>query len=104
MSKLGLKSQAIVLSMVLSQIPVVIRYLSEAITTIRLKYRGKKLHKVATPLALLSLLTSRALTESYLIYGLPASSELTVFKRKDLRLYLLFVTLVILEIMVTGNP
>lgn len=99
-SKLGLKNQAIVLSMVFSQIPAIIHYLSEAVTTIKLKYRGRKLHKVATPLTLLSFLTSRSLTESYLIYGLPTCSELTLYKRRDLHLYLMFVMLIALEVII----
>ncbi|MEM0217607.1 MAG: hypothetical protein QXM73_02500 [Candidatus Nezhaarchaeales archaeon] len=102
LSRLGLKSQSIILSMVLSQVPTIIHYLSEAITTVKLKYKGKRLHKVATPLALLSFLTSRALTESYLIYGLPTYSKLTRYKRRDLSLYSLFIVLILLEIMIGG--
>ncbi|MEM2534432.1 MAG: hypothetical protein QXD12_01355, partial [Candidatus Nezhaarchaeales archaeon] len=102
LSKLGLKNQSVILSMVLSQVPTIIHYLSEAITTVKLKYKGKRLHKVATPLTLLSFLTSRALTESYIVYGLPTYSELTTYKRRDLSLYLLFVILVLLEIMISN--
>lgn len=101
-SKLGLKNQAIVLSMVLSQVPTIIHYLSEAITTIKFKYKGRKPHKVAIPLTLLSFLTSRSLTESYLLYGLPICSELTLYKRKDSHLYLLFAVLIVLEVIVVN--
>jgi len=96
MSKLGLKKQALALSMVMSQIPTTFYYLSEAATTIKLKYKGKRPYKIVVPLALLSFLTSRSLAESYLIYGVPiTTTRLSVHKKKDVYLYLLLVALAI---------
>jgi len=95
MSKLGLEEQALALSMMLSQMPTTLYDLSEAATTIRLKYKGKKPYKIAVPLTLLSFLISRSLTESYSIYGPPTmDAKLTMYKRKDIYLYSLLATLV----------
>ena len=96
MGKLGLNKQALALSMVMSQIPTTLYYLSEATTTIKLKYKGKRLYKVVVPLALLSFLTSRSLTESYLIYGAPTmAAGLSTHKKKDVHLYSLLIVLAI---------
>lgn len=105
MSKLGLKGQALALSMTMSQIPTTLYYLSEAATTIKLKYKGKRLHKMTVPLTLLSFLTSRSLAESYFIYGLPVmDSKLTIYKNKDVYLYLLLVVLVIVVTLIDVLP
>lgn len=88
LSGLGFKGQALAFSMAISQIPTTLYYLSEAATAIKLKYRGKRPYKIAVPLALLSLLTSRSLAESYTIYGPPAMDvRLTTHKTKDIYLY-----------------
>jgi len=95
MSKLSLDRQALALSMMLLQIPTTLYCLSEAATTIKLKYKGKKPYKIAVPLTLLSFLTSRGLAESYSIYGPPTmDAKLTMYKRKDVYLYSLLATLV----------
>jgi hypothetical protein len=95
LSKLGFKGQALAFSMAISQIPTTLYYLSEATTTIKLKYKGRRPYKIAVPLALLSLLTSRSLAESYTIYGPPAMDvKLTMYKKKDIYLYLSLAALV----------
>lgn len=95
MNKLGLKKQAMALSMVLFQVPTIIHYLSEAATALKLKYKGKKPYKIVVPLTLLSFLTSRSLLEAYILYGAPADTSFTLYKNKDFDLYLSFVLLVI---------
>ncbi len=96
MNMLGLKKQALALSMVMSQMPTTLYNLSEATTTIKLKYKGKRPYKIVVPLALMSFLTSRGLAESYLIYGAPTvTARLTTHKKMDAYLYLLLAILVI---------
>ncbi|MEL9999777.1 MAG: hypothetical protein QXH02_01580 [Desulfurococcaceae archaeon] len=84
---LGSKKYALLFSLVISQIPVTIYYASEAFTTIKLKYGGRKLHRVVVPLVLLSLYNARSLLESHLLYGVFYEADLTLLKRKDLLLY-----------------
>jgi hypothetical protein len=105
MSKLGLKEQALTFSMMLSQIPTMLYYLSEAATTIKLKYKGKKPYKIVVPLTLLSFLTSRSLAESYSIYGSPTvTTKLTIYKKKDVYLYSLLAVLVIGVTLIDSLP
>ena len=95
---LGLKKQSMLFSMIMLQIPTTMYYLSEAATTIRLKYKGKKIHKIVVPLILLSLYTSRSMIESYVLYGVSLESKLTLFKKKDIFIYTLLLTVTILVI------
>ncbi|MEM4481918.1 MAG: hypothetical protein QXK88_06435 [Desulfurococcaceae archaeon] len=89
LTRLGFRSQALILSVVIAHIPLVLNYVSESFITIRLKYKGKKLYKVVVPLTLLSLYTARGLYEANLLYGSMSmpSSRLTLFKRGDIALY-----------------
>ncbi|MEM4576131.1 MAG: hypothetical protein QW701_01570 [Candidatus Nezhaarchaeales archaeon] len=95
MNALGMKRQAVALSMVLFQIPTIIHYLSEAATALKLKYKGKKPYKIVVPLTLLSFLTSRSLLETYVLYGVPADAKFTLYKSKDVHLYLPFILLIL---------
>lgn len=87
LSLFGFRKHAVLFSLVVSQIPVTIYYTSEAFTTIRLKYGGKRLYRMIVPLVLLSLHNARSILESHLLYGVSYESKLTVFKRRDLTLY-----------------
>lgn len=84
---LGSKKYALLFSLVISQIPVTIYYASEAFTTVKLKYGGKRLHRVVVPLILLSLHSARSLLESHLLYGAFYETNLTLLKKKDIVLY-----------------
>ncbi|MEM1628853.1 MAG: hypothetical protein QW551_06240 [Desulfurococcaceae archaeon] len=88
-SKMGLKTQAFMLSVTIAHIPVLLNYLSESAVAIKLKYRGRKLYKLVIPLILLSLYTARGLYEAHLIYGatLRPRIRFTFFKKKDILLY-----------------
>ncbi len=85
--KLGLKSVAELYSLVLLQLPLVLYYLSESAVTIKLKYKGKRLHRIAIPLILLVAYTSRSTLESYLIYSGDYSEELKLRGKRDSVLY-----------------
>lgn len=86
---LGFKNYSLKFSLVLSQIPVIIYYASEAFTTTRLKYGAKKLYKFVIPLILLTIATSRSTLEAYMIYGTSLESNLSICKSKDWILYTL---------------
>lgn len=93
---LGLARQAEILSLAILQLPLVLNYLSEAAVTVRLKYRGRCLHKLAVPLVVLVAYTSRSLYEAHLLYGVSyGNAELTVFKKRDFILYLLLLLAVV---------
>lgn len=92
---LGSKKYALLFSLVISQIPVTIYYASEAFTTVKLKYGGKRLHRVVIPLVLLSLYSARSLFESHLLYGVSYDANLTLFKKKDLVLYSIAIPIII---------
>lgn len=93
---LGLREYSILFSMVMSQIPIVLYYASEAFTTTRLKYGNKRVYKFVVPLVLLSLYTSRSLVESYVQYGAQAESKFVAFRERDLYIYVLLIPLIIL--------
>ena len=97
--KLGLKSVAELYSLVLLQLPLVLYYLSESAVTIKLKYRGKRLHRVAVPLILLVAYTSRGVLESYLIYGVDHSGELKLSGERDAVLYTSILVLVVVVLL-----
>lgn len=86
-SILGLKKHANIFTLVLSQIPITIYYVSEAFTTVRLKYGNRKLYKVVLPLMLITLYSARNLIESSLIYGVTTETKLVIFKNKDVLIY-----------------
>lgn len=92
---IGLGEYAVLFSMVMAQLPLVIYYASEAFTTTRLKYGGKRLYKFVIPLTLLALYTSRNLVESYLLYGAPLKSKISLFKPRDFYLYILLAGLIV---------
>ncbi|MEM4718191.1 MAG: hypothetical protein QXE81_05475 [Desulfurococcaceae archaeon] len=85
--KIGFKNYSLMFTMVLSQIPVLIFYASEAFTTTRLKYGAKKLYKFVVPLILLAITTSRNTLEAYTIYGASSELKLSLYRRKDWALY-----------------
>lgn len=93
---LHLKRHALLFSLVLLQMPLTLYYLSEAFTTIKLKYGGKRLHKVVIPMVLLLLYTSRSYLEAYMLYGLPERCKLEKFKSRDVLLYLTLIATAIL--------
>ncbi len=101
--KLGLKFVADLYTLVLLQLPVVVYYLSESAVTVKLKYKGRKPHKIAIPLILLTTYTSRSALESYLIYGEPPTEKLTLWKRRDAVIYVSTLLLVILVLMVLST-
>ncbi|MEM1695338.1 MAG: hypothetical protein QXS14_02040 [Desulfurococcaceae archaeon] len=96
-NKLGLKTQALVLSVTVAHIPVLLNYLSESAVAIKLKFKGRKLYKLVVPLILLSLYTARGLYEAHLIYraSLKPRAKFTFFKRNDFLLYSVVLFLVI---------
>lgn len=101
--KLGLKFVADLYTLVLLQLPVVVYYLSESAVTVKLKYKGRKLHKIAIPLILLTTYTSRSALESYLIYGEPPTEKLTPWKRRDAVIYVSTLLLVVLVLTVLST-
>lgn len=101
--KLGLKFVADLYTLVLLQLPVVVYYLSESAVTVKLKYKGRKLHKIAIPLILLTTYTSRSALESYLIYGEPPTEKLTLWKRRDAVIYVSTLLLVVLVLTVLST-
>lgn len=101
--KLGLKFVADLYALVLLQLPVVVYYLSESAVTVKLKYKGRRLHKIAIPLILLTTYTSRSALESYLIYGEPPTEKLTLWKRRDAVLYVSTLLLVVLVLIVLST-
>ncbi|MET1159571.1 MAG: hypothetical protein ABWW65_01285 [Thermoprotei archaeon] len=103
-NKLGLRTLSQLFSMVFMQLPLVFYYLSESSITIRLKYRGKRLYRIAIPLVLLIVHTSQSLIESYMLYGYSNINTTTKwFEKKDLLLYteLVVLTLLILYLVKT---
>jgi hypothetical protein len=78
-------------------------YLSESAVTVKLKYKGRKLHKIAIPLILLTTYTSRSALESYLIYGEPPTEKLTLWKRRDAVIYVSTLLLVVLVLIVLST-
>lgn len=96
-NKVGLKSQAWMLPVVIAHIPIAINYLSESSVTIKLKYKSKRPYKLVVPLILLSLYTARGLYEAHLIYGgvSKTASKPVFFKKHDLVLYAGILALVI---------
>jgi hypothetical protein len=101
--KLGLKFVADLYTLVLLQLPVVVYYLSESAVTVKLKYKGRKLHKIAIPLILLTTYTSRSALESYLIYGEPPTEKLTLWRRRDAVIYVSTLLLVVLVLTVLST-
>jgi glucan phosphoethanolaminetransferase (alkaline phosphatase superfamily) len=101
--RLGFKSAADLYALVLLQLPVVAYYLSESAVTLKLKYRGRRLHKIAIPLILLTTYTSRSALESYLIYGEPPAEKLTLWRRRDAVLYAYTLLLIVLVLLVLST-
>jgi len=101
--RLGFKSVADLYALVLLQLPVVAYYLSESAVTLKLKYRGRRLHKIAVPLILLTTYTSRSALESYLIYGEPPAEKLMLWRRRDTVLYAYTLLLVVLVLLVLST-
>jgi len=95
LSSIGAKSYALLMTLVVPQIPVTIFYASEAFTTVKLKYGGKKLYKVIVPLVLLTVYNARSMFESHLLYGVSYEAKLTLFKRKDVLLYVVEAVLIL---------
>jgi hypothetical protein len=90
LSKLGARRLSVLYSIALIQVPVVLFYLSEAVTTIKLKYGGKRLYRAAVPLVLFSVHTSRSLYEAHLVYGYgEGPARLALLGKMDWRLVLL---------------
>jgi len=101
--KLGFKSAADLYALVLLQLPVVVYYLSESAVTVKLKYKGRRLHKIAIPLILLTTYTSRSALESYLIYGEPPTEKLVLWRRRDVVIYVSTLLLVVLVLIVLST-
>jgi hypothetical protein len=88
LNKLGFKTASLLLSLVVLQMPTTLIYTSEAFTTIKLKYGGRRLYKVVLPLVILSLFTARSYAEAIALYGVTTEAPLTLYKKRDILLYL----------------
>ncbi|MEM0001888.1 MAG: hypothetical protein QXS24_02815 [Desulfurococcaceae archaeon] len=102
LSILGFKQYSVLFSLIISQIPIVIFYASEAFTTIRLKYGSRKIHKVIVPLVLLSLQSARSLMESYTIYGVSHEHKLITYRANDVVLYVASVISMITPLLINS--
>jgi hypothetical protein len=99
LGKLGLKTIREVYTLVLLQLPIVLYYLSESAVTIKLKYKGKRLHRIAIPLILLTAYTSRSALESRIIYGENPAENLKLSNKRDIALYLSTLLLIFLVLL-----
>ncbi|ACL10593.1 hypothetical protein [Desulfurococcus amylolyticus] len=96
LAALGLRDQAVILTLLLSQLPLTLVYFSEALVTISLKYRGRRMGALVTPLIYHTALLTRSRLEALLQYPVkPSYSGLTLFRVKDIYLYIMLALLVL---------
>jgi hypothetical protein len=95
LSRLGLTEHAQTITMVLAQIPVILTYFSEALVTLRLKYKGRKIFSAITPLIYYTAQNSRNIIETYIMYPMKESREnINLFNKKDLLIYIYIISLI----------
>ncbi len=87
MIRLGFRNQALIISMINILLPLTLIHFSEALVTVKLKYGGKKLTSLVTPLAFLAVMNSRNIVEAYSLYPPRIEGEASLFKPRDLILY-----------------
>ncbi|MCY0868229.1 MAG: hypothetical protein OWQ48_03240 [Desulfurococcus sp.] len=96
LAKLGLHEYAVVLALTLSQVPLMLVYFSEAHTAVSLKYGKKTPGVLVTPLIYHSALTARSRLEALLQYPIRPLAQLTVFRWRDIYLYIIVLILALL--------
>ncbi len=87
MIRLGFRNQALILSMISILLPLTLIHFSEALVAVKLKYGGKRLTSLVTPLAFLAVMNSRNIVEAYVLYPLRIEGEVSLFRPRDLILY-----------------
>lgn len=85
--RLGLRRQSLIVSMIMTQLPITLMHFSEALTTVRLKYAGKRLERLVTPLTYYTVLNTRNVVEAYAQYPPSTRTRLTSFRRRDVAVY-----------------
>jgi len=93
--KLGLKTPSELYPLILLQLPLTLYYLSESATAVKLKYKGRRLHRVVVPLILLTAHTSRSILESYVIYGFSSRVKIKLISKYDIIIYITLTILII---------
>ena len=94
--RLGFDKQALILSMIAIHLPTTIMYFSEAYTTVRLKHGARRLVSIIAPLAYISVMNSKTLVESYLLYKPSLKGEIVLYKPRDVIVYSIIVSSLIL--------
>ena len=87
MTRLGFRNQALIISMINILLPLTLMHFSEALVTVKLKYGGRRLTSLVTPLAFLAVMNSRNIVEAYSLYPPRIEGEASLFKPRDLILY-----------------
>jgi len=98
--KLGLKTLSELYPLTLLQLPLVLYYLSESATAVKLKYKGRRLHRIVVPLILLVAHTSKSILESYVIYEFPSRVEIRLIGKRDVIIYITLIVLVIIILLI----
>lgn len=98
--KLGLKTLSELYPLTLLQLPLTLYYLSESATAVKLKFKGRRLHRVVVPLILLVAYTSRSILESYVIYGFSSSVKIRLISKRDVVVYITLIVLVVAILLV----
>lgn len=85
--RLGLRRQSLIVSMIMTQLPITLMHFSEALTTVRLKYAGRRIERLVTPLTYYTVLTTRNVVEAYAQYPPSLKARLMLFRKKDIVVY-----------------
>lgn len=93
MLKLGLRDQALMFSVIGVLLPLTLMQFSEALTTVKLKYGGKRLTSLVVPMAFLAVMNSRNIVEAMIVYPPRVEGYISLFKPRDLILYVILAAL-----------
>ncbi|MEM0297530.1 MAG: hypothetical protein QXS42_02225 [Zestosphaera sp.] len=85
--RIGLRRQSLIISMIMTQLPTTLMHFSEALTTVRLKYVGRRVERLVTPLTYYTVLNTRNVVEAYAQYPPSVRARLTLLKGRDLMIY-----------------
>ncbi len=98
--KIGLRTLSELYPLTLLQLPLTLYYLSESATAVKLKFKGRRLHRVVVPLILLVAYTSRNILESHVIYGFSSSVKIRLIGERDVIIYIVLTVLVVTILLV----